>query len=301
MFKWLYSFAQSHLQKWMFTICVKLLEPSKPRGLLTHNPKLFVRHPCVDLLRTVLHDRSLAGATVFWAAECSGKSHAVSNTAYEIECKDPTRKFIFIDWTRYYALNNESPMEWFYRQLGLDYTHDQSYLPTNLTCPCYYTTIIFDHFDWAMRTQHASLAKQLVLNLATDSSAIGGFNLLVIVNKAVNARLLLTIKPHQHFIRLLGSPYAGRWDNDSILNYVERATSDMPRAWLAQNVETIKKAVDIGIWSGTLREVISILNGSISNDHYYTLRAGQAQSQWTEGYEILNFYSNTAQPPPGEC
>jgi hypothetical protein len=296
MFQWITSFIQSHVQKWMFTLCVKLLEPAKPRGLLTHNPKLFVVHPCVHLLRTVLHDRSLAGASVFWAAECSGKSHATAHTAYEIERKDPTRKFIFVDWMQYYAFHNESPIEWFYRQLGLNSSQDQTYLPANLTCPSYYTTIIFDHFDWAMRNDHADAAKQLVLNLATDSSTVGGFNLLVIVTSAVNARALLTIKPHQHFIRLLGSPYAGRWDNDSILNYVDRATNDQSRAWLAQNRETIKRAVDIGVWSGTLREVISILNGSPHNDHYYALRAGQAQSQWTEGHEMLDFYSNAPQP-----
>jgi hypothetical protein len=277
----------------MFSIYVKLLEPSKPKGLLTHNPKLFVIHPCVDTLRTVLHDRSVAGAAVFWAAECAGKSHVTSHTAYEIEQKDTTRKFIFVDWIQYYAFKNESPIEWFYRQLGLNSTHDQMHLPTNLT---HFTTIIFDHFDWAMRSHHSHAAKQLVLNLATDSSAVGGFNLLVIVNKAVNARDLLTIKPHQHFIQLLGSPYIGRWDSDTIHNYVERATNDRSRAWLAQNTETIKRAVDIGIWSGTLREVISILNGSAHNDHYYALRAGQAQSQWTEGHEMLNFYSNIIQP-----
>ena len=83
----------------------------------------------------------------------------------DIESKSSTQKFIFVDWLNYFATNNESPIEWFYRQIGLDSTNDQFRLHTNLDCT-EYTTIIFDHFDWAMREQHTHSAKQLVLNLA---------------------------------------------------------------------------------------------------------------------------------------
>ena len=288
----LYTLAHKQLRKWMFSFWLRLLEPHQPRGILTHNPRLFVRHQCCAPLTTVMLERTVAGATVFWGAECSGKSHTVSQLAYEIEAKDPTRKFIFVDWLNYYAMNNDTPIEWFYRQLGLDSKCDRSYLPTNLTCTDY-TTIIFDHFDWAMRNHHADAACQLVLNLATDSSTLGGFNVLVCVTDATHARALLTIKPHQHFVKLLSDPYASRWEEDCIRTYIERATSDRPRAWLAQNGDTIKRATDIGVWSGTLREVISILNGGSSNDHYYTIRAGQARNQWQEGYELLKFYART--------
>ena len=292
MLSYIYNAAQTHIRKWMFSFWLKMLEPTKPRGLLMHNPKLFVPHPCAESLQTVLNGRFTPCATVFWGAECSGKTHAISHMAYDIECKYPTRKFIFVDWLNYFATNNESPIEWFYRQMGLDSRHDQSYLPTNLDCADY-TTIIFDHFDWAMREQHAYTAKQLVLNLAMESSTTGGFNVLVCVTDATNARALLTIKPHQHFVKLLSDPCAGCWEEDAICMYIQRATSDRSRSWLAQNGETIQRATETGIVSGTLREVISILNDRHYNDHYYALRAGQARNQWQEGYEMLKFYART--------
>jgi len=230
------------------------------RGVPPPGAGAFIESPASRSLGSFMVRRPL-GATLFWAVSGAGKTHALANVA--ARQRGDQHRFVHVDWRGFFG---DNPLRTFYRTIGMDPEEDigplSAYIPNDRGI---FTTIVFDHFDDAISTAAVSM----VSALADDSIRCGFYNVLVMLNDASNARMLLSRGHHFPFLytRLLGSAFCGRWcADDLVVDDTDR------RAFVDQ--------------SG----VMLFGDRCVSSSLLFQLRAAQSQRAWEEGEALLGCF-----------
>ena len=251
-FEWIGTFFRRQL----IGVWMAGMEVPKGIGMLKENTGLFLKNSAYHSLQSFFSEMP-RGAAVFWAPATSGKTYTI---AHMDTSNKEDRRFVYVNFS------GGDAKTIFYAQMGLNANVDTKplshYLPKGV-----FFTFIFDHFDNVMTSE-------MIATLVKDSNNSPSFNLLIIVNKRLNAQtLLMSCAEQRETVKLLGPPYCGRWSAAELGEFADPRYNDL---------------VD---QCGTLSPMISIRNKACSQyDTVMLLRVAKIGMEWEMGERMLEQY-----------
>lgn len=178
----------------------------KDRKAVSRDPLLYTKNSAYAYLRRFFLSEQ-DGITIFWALKGVNKAYITKHVCNELKCRINTvymncKRITFEDFRKkiYWKADLEQSCPDFTRAYLL------SWLGT-------YTTFILDDMDGFLESETTRTLE--IIECLEEMSRGGRFNVLILLNKAENARTVLQLSNDDCDIQLLGPKGCGKWTSRS--------------------------------------------------------------------------------------